>query len=398
MNYSFSDKVLGLQPSAIREILKFASDPGVISFSAGNPAPEAFPKEKISEITKDIFTNEPILALQYNITEGYTPFRDNLKTVLKDINCFNSEFDELIITSGAQQANELACKVLCNEGDTLICEAPTFIGSLNAFKSYNVNLVGIDVEDDGINTKKLEKALKENPNTKLLYVIPNFQNPTGVTMSFEKRKEVYRLAQKYDIFILEDNPYGRLRFKGEEIPSIKSFDTDHRVIYTGSFSKILSPGLRVGYVSALKEVVQKMIVCKQVSDVHTNILAQLICNKFITETNMENHFEFLRNLYDKKCSLMLEQMKKHFSSKIKYIEPQGGLFIWCTLPDGYDMNAFCKKAIQEYKVAVVPGNAFTIHDDDKTASFRMNFSTPTDEQIIEGCEKLGRLSKELFGE
>lgn len=398
MNYSFSDKVSGLQPSAIREILKFASKSGVISFSAGNPAPEAFPKEKIAQINKEIFEQEPILALQYSITEGYTPLRDKLKKVLKDVNCFVPDHDELIITSGAQQGNELACKVLCNEGDTLICESPTFIGSLNAFKSYNVNLVGVDVQSDGIDTEKLEKALQENPNTKLLYVIPNFQNPTGVTMSFEKRKEVYRLAQKYDIFILEDNPYGRLRIKGEDIPPIKSLDVDHRVIYTGSFSKILSPGLRVGYVSGLKEVVSKMIVCKQVSDVHTNILAQLICDKFIEQTDMKQHFATLREIYKKKCNLMLDQMKKNFSSKIKYIEPQGGLFVWCTLPEDCNMNEFCQKAIKDYSVALVPGNAFMIHDDDFTTSFRMNFSTPTDEQIIEGCEKLGKLSKELFGE
>ena len=216
--------------------------------------------------------------------------------------------------------------------------------------------------------------------------------------SFEKRKEVYRLAQKYDIFILEDNPYGRLRIKGEDIPPIKSLDVDHRVIYTGSFSKILSPGLRVGYVSGLKEVVSKMIVCKQVSDVHTNILAQLICDKFIEQTDMEQHFATLREIYKKKCNLMLDQMKKNFSSKIKYIEPQGGLFVWCTLPEDCNMNEFCQKAIKDYSVALVPGNAFMIHDDDFTTSFRMNFSTPTDEQIIEGCEKLGKLSKELFGE
>jgi 2-aminoadipate transaminase len=217
-------------------------------------------------------------------------------------------------------------------------------------------------------------------------------------MSLEKRKEVYRLAQKYDIFILEDNPYGRLRIKGEDIPPIKSLDTDHRVIYTGSFSKILSPGLRVGYVSGLKEVISKMIVCKQVSDVHTTILSQLICYNFIQQTDMEQHFQYLREIYKKKCNLMLEQIKKNFSSKVTLVEPEGGLFVWCTLPNGCNMNEFCTKAIKDYKVAVVPGNAFMIHDSDETTSFRLNFSTPTDAQIVEGCEKLGRLSKELFGE
>ncbi|MGN1412218.1 MAG: PLP-dependent aminotransferase family protein [Oscillospiraceae bacterium] len=398
MNYTFSDKVATIQPSAIREILKFASDPNVISLSAGNPAPEAFPTEKIAEITAKIFKDDPILALQYSITEGYTPLRDRLKAILQPLNCYVPDRDELIITSGAQQGNELACKVLLNEGDTLICESPSFIGSLNAFKSYNVNLVGVELQHDGMNMEMLEQTLKKNPNTKLIYVIPNFQNPTGGTMSLEKRKELYRLAQKYDVFILEDNPYGRLRIKGKDVPPIKSLDTDGRVIYTGSFSKILSPGLRVGYVSGLKEIVSKMIVCKQVADVHTNILAQLICDRFIEETDMEKHFETLREIYRKKCNLMVEQINKNFSSKITFNEPEGGLFIWCTLPNDCNMNEFCTRAIKDYKVAVVPGNAFTIHDSDPTSSFRLNFSTPTDDQIIKGCELLGKLSKELFGE
>lgn len=398
MNYTFSDKVATIQPSAIREILKFASDPEVISLSAGNPAPEAFPTEKIAEITTQIFKDDPILALQYSITEGYTPLRDKLKKILEPLKCYVPNRDELIITSGAQQANELACKVLLNEGDTLICEAPSFIGSLNAFKSYNVHLVGVELQHDGMNMEILEKTLQENPKTKLIYVIPNFQNPTGGTMSLEKRKELYKLAQKYDVFILEDNPYGRLRIKGEDIPPIKSLDCDGRVIYTGSFSKILSPGLRVGYVSGLKEVISKMIVCKQVADVHTNILAQLICDRFIAETDMEQHFQKLREIYKKKCNLMVEQIKKNFSSKITFIEPDGGLFIWCTLPSDCNMNEFCTKAIKEYKVAVVPGNAFCINDTDKSTSFRLNFSTPTDDEIIKGCELLGKLSKQLFGE
>jgi 2-aminoadipate transaminase len=269
---------------------------------------------------------------------------------------------------------------------------------LNAFKSYNVDLVGVELESDGMNLTALEKTLIEHPKTKLIYVIPNFQNPTGGTMSLEKRKGLYKLAQKYDVFILEDNPYGRLRFKGEDVPPIKSLDTDGRVIYTGSFSKILSPGLRVGYVSGLKEVVSKMIVCKQVSDVHTNILAQLICDRFIAETDMESHFAKLREIYKKKCNLMVEEIKKNFSSKVTFVEPEGGLFLWCTLPSDCNMNEFCTRAIKDYKVAVVPGNAFMIHDEDKTTSFRLNFSTPTDEQIVKGCELLGKLSKELFGE
>lgn len=396
MNYNFSEKVSNLQASAIREILKFTSDPEVISFAAGNPAPEAFPVDDIKRISNEILNKNPILALQYSLTEGYTPLRNVLKErMLKEGN-FNSDKDELIITSGAQQSNELCAKVLCDEGDTIICEAPSFIGSLNAFKSYNVNLVGIELEEDGINLEKLEEAIKTNQNTKLIYLIPNFQNPTGRTMSLEKRKRVYELAEKYDIFILGDNPYGDIRFAGEHIQSIKSMDTDGRVIYSGTFSKVLAPGIRVGYCSAPKEIISKIVVCKQVSDVHTNIWAQVLAERFLSTCDMESHLRQIRKIYKHKCELMLSEIKKNFSDKIKYTVPEGGLFIWCTLPEGYDMMSFCKRAVEEYKVAVVPGTAFTVNETDKTTSFRLNFSTPTDDEIIKGCELIGKLSKEMF--
>lgn len=396
MNYNFSEKVSNLQASAIREILKFTSDPEVISFAAGNPAPEAFPVDDIKRISNEILNKNPILALQYSLTEGYTPLRNVLKErMLKEGN-FNSDKDELIITSGAQQSNELCAKVLCDEGDTIICEAPSFIGSLNAFKSYNVNLVGIELEEDGINLEKLEEVIKTNQNTKLIYLIPNFQNPTGRTMSLEKRKRVYELAEKYDIFILEDNPYGDIRFAGEHIQNIKSMDTDGRVIYSGTFSKVLAPGIRVGYCSAPKEIISKIVVCKQVSDVHTNIWAQVLAERFLSTCDMENHLRQIRKIYKHKCELMLSEIKKNFSDKIKYTVPEGGLFIWCTLPEGYDMMSFCKRAVEEYKVAVVPGTAFTVNETDKTTSFRLNFSTPTDDEIIKGCELIGKLSKEMF--
>lgn len=397
MNYNFSEKVSHLQASAIREILKFTSDPEVISFAAGNPAPEAFPVEDVKRISKDILEENPILALQYSVTEGYMPLRNILKERMRNQGNFNPDTDELIITSGAQQSNELAAKVLCDEGDTIICEAPSFIGSLNAFKSYNVNLVGVDLESDGINIEKLEEAIKSNKNTRLIYLIPNFQNPTGLTMSLEKRKQVYELAEKYDIFILEDNPYGDIRFAGEDIQSIKSMDKSGRVIYSGTFSKVLAPGIRVGYCSAPKEIVSKIIVCKQVSDVHTNIWAQILAERFLSTCDMEKHLVDIRKIYKHKCELMLGEIEKNFSDKVKFTKPEGGLFIWCTLPDDCDMMGFCKRAVSEFKVAVVPGTAFTINETDRTTSFRLNFSTPADEQIIKGCELIGKLSREMFG-
>lgn len=397
MNYQFSEKVSHLQASAIREILKFTSDPEVISFAAGSPAPEAFPVEKLDGISKEIFNEDPILALQYSVTEGYTPLRDKLKKMLEDKGEFDPERDDLIITSGAQQANELACKVLCDPGDIICCESPSFVGSLNAFKSYNVDLKGITLETDGIDLDELESVLKSG-KVKVIYIIANFQNPTGRTTSLEKRKGIYELAKKYGAVILEDNPYGNLRFSGEDIPSMKSMDKDGIVMYSRTFSKILAPGIRVGYISAPKEIVQKMVVCKQVADVHTNIWAQVLAYRFLERTDMEKHIAGLKKIYKHKCELMTDGIDKCFSSKIKYEKPDGGLFIWCTLPDDCDMNGFCKRAVAEAKVAIVPGNAFMISESDKTTSFRLNYSTPADELIISGCEKLGKLSKEMFGD
>ncbi len=397
MDYKFSKKVSGLQASAIREILKYCVDPTVISFAAGNPAPESFPVDTLRELSQGIMDNDPILALQYNITEGYTPLRDLLKKELEAKGEFDPERDELIITSGAQQANALTAKVLCDPGDIIVAEAPSFIGSLNAFKSEDVELVGVTLEEDGVNTDELEEVLKTG-RVKLVYIIANFQNPTGLTTSLEKRKKIYALAKQYSAVILEDNPYGDLRIEGENIPSMKSMDDAGIVCYSRTFSKVLSPGIRVGYISAPKEIVNKITVCKQVDDVHTNIWAQVLAYRFMTKVDMKAHIEELQAIYRKKCRLMLSEMEKNFSSKISFTRPQGGLFIWCTLPDDCDMMSFCSRAIQEYKVAVVPGSAFMISENDKTTSFRLNFSTPTDEQIIEGCAKLGKLSKEMFGE
>ncbi len=396
MEYKFSDKVNTLRASAIREILKFTADPEVISFAAGNPAPEAFPKEAIAEISDELLRDDPILALQYSVTEGYTPLREFLKGWMTQKGCFHSEFDDLIITSGGQQANELSCKVLLNEGDTLLCESPSFIGSLNAFRSYNVNLKGVEMDDDGINLEKLENALKTEKNVKLLYLIPNFQNPTGRTMSLEKRKAVYELACKYDFIILEDDPYGELRFAGENVPTIKSLDTEGRVIYSSTFSKLISSGFRTGYVSAPAPIIQKIVVCKQVSDVHSNIWAQVVSHRFMSTVDREAHFNRLRDIYREKCDLMCSYIDSGFSKKISYIKPQGGLFIWCTLPDDCDMNAFCTRAVQEYKIAIVPGNSFSISENEVSHSFRLNYSTPTNESIKKGMEILGRMTREML--
>ncbi len=397
MDYKFSERFLNLKPSAIREIFKYAADPEVISLSAGNPAPEAFPVEEIKAICKEIFENAPITALQYNITEGYAPLREYIENYLDEKYGLVSPFDEVLVTSGGQQVMELSTKVLCDEGDVIICENPSFIGSLNSFRSIGAKLVGVDVKSDGISITGLEKALKENRNVKFIYTIPNFQNPTGVTMSYEKRKALYELACKYDVLIVEDNPYGELRFKGENIPSIKSLDKEGRVIYGGSFSKVVAPGLRVGFALAPSEIVRKQVVAKQGEDVHTNILAQMICYKFLSEYDFDAHLARLKDIYRRKATLAENLLDEFLAPKgITYYPVEGGLFLWCALPKGIDMIEFCKKAIKEYKVAVVPGTAFLTDENAYINCFRINYSTPSDEALTLGIKKLSEMIAENY--
>lgn len=388
MDYLFSNRIAALQPSIIREILKTSSGKNVIPFSAGNPAPETFPVEAIRAYTQTILEESPVAALQYGITEGYDPLREALRERLNTGLASGREFDELFITSGAQQGIELACKVLCNEGDTIICESPSFIGALNCFRSLGARLVGVPMENDGLDVEALEHRLKTEPNVKLLYLIPSFQNPTGITTSLEKRKAIYALAKQYGVIILEDNPYGDLRFKGADIPTLKSMDDEGLVIYVGSFSKILSAGLRIGFVLAPSAVMQKMVVAKQGEDVHTAMLPQLLAHKFMTEYDYDGHIRLIRQVYRRKCELMIESMEKYLDSSIGFTQPEGGLFLWCTLPEQVDMLDYCKRAAAK-GVAVVPGSAFVVEDNEASRSFRLNYSTPSDEQIMKGIEILG---------
>lgn len=390
----FSDKVAGVAPSAIREILKFTADPTVISFAAGNPAPEAFPTQKISEISAEIFRDEPINALQYSVTEGYPKLRKWLEDDLRAKNIFK-DGDMLIVTAGAQQAIEVTAKILCNEGDVIICENPSFIGSLNSFRSYGVKLIGVSMDEQGMKTDELEAVLKANPKTKFIYTIPNFQNPTGNTTTLERRKEVLALAKKYGVYVLEDNPYGALRFAGEDVPCYKEMDDSKNVIYAGTFSKVLAPGLRVGYLCADAELVSKAVVGMQTSTVHTNIWAQILAYRFVTEVDFNQHIKGLQEIYRGKYKRMADGLKANLPDFVQLSQPQGGLFIWATIPEKYDMNKFCVEAVKR-KVAVVPGNAFNADENEVSHSFRLNFSTPTNEQIDQGCEILGKCAKELL--
>lgn len=395
MEYQFSRRVQELSPSAIREILKYGADPEVISLSAGNPAPEAFPTRELSEISAQVLAERPIDALQYGTTEGYLPLRQHLTAYLKEKSGIGSENDDLIITSGAQQIMDLFTKSMVDEGDTILCESPSFLGALNTYRSYRAKLRGVPMESDGINLDALEQALKEEKRAKFIYTIPNFQNPTGATMSLAKRHGMYELAKKYGVMILEDNPYGDLRFAGEDVPAIKSFDTEGIVVYAGTFSKVVAPGIRVGYAVGPKPVLHKMITCKQGEDVHTNNWGQILCYNLMTKYDFDAHLSRLREVYRKKSKVATDAMDRYLVPKITYHPIEGGLFFWCTLPEGVDMLEFVKRAI-EHKVCVVPGNAFLTDDTQPCQSFRINYTTPTDEKLVRGIQLLGEVADDMI--
>lgn len=387
MEFHFSNKIKTMKPSAIREIFKSLGMPGAISFAAGNPAPESFPVAELSALAADIFENEAVAALQYSVTEGYPPLRELVANRLHKQFGVDTARNTTLITSGGQQAIELCCKALCNEGDVVICENPSFIGALNAFRSLGARPVGVELEEDGISIAGLEAALQAHPNAKLLYLIPTFHNPAGITMSAQKRQAVYALARQYDVVILEDNPYGDLRFAGEELPTIKSRDTDGRVLYCGTFSKILSAGMRVGYACGAEELIQKMIIAKQVEDVHTNIFFQMLCARYMQTYDLEQHIASIRELYRRKCGLMLNLLDEYMPREVHYTRPEGGLFLWCTLPETLSLNDVVSE-LSAQGVFVVPGTAFNCDESAPSSSFRLNYSTPSEEQIERGIRLL----------
>ncbi len=392
MEYVFSNRISSLKPSAIREILKVTASGNVIPFAAGNPAPEAFPLDVVGEIGAKIFAENPITALQYSITEGYDPLRKAVMGDMKNRHNIGRGFDDILITAGAQQVMGLSAKVFLNEGDIVLCETPSFIGSLNSFRSLNASLRGIEIESDGMNLERLEEALKKEKNVKLIYTIPNFQNPSGITLSFEKRKKLYELAKKYSVLILEDNPYGETRVTGEDIPSIKSMDEDGIVIYAGSFSKIFAPGIRVGYCIAPQEIIAKMTVAKQGEDVHTPVFNQMLVYEWMTNYDFLAHISKIKDVYRKRINLMCGLLDSELSGFFDYTRPEGGLFIWCKLPDSIPMLDYAKKAA-EAGVAVVPGIAFAVTPEDKINAVRLNYSTPTEKGIADGIRLLAGIKQ-----
>ena len=388
---SLASRVTGLKASAIREIFKMLGAADVISFAGGIPSPEMFPTEEWKGLLADIMEEKGKSALIYGVTEGYAPLIKIVTERLERDNIPHSH-DQVVITTGAQQAIDLACKSLVNDGEGIIVEEPSFIGALNAYRSYNAKLFGVPMAEDGIDTHKVEEILKKE-NIKLIYTIPTFQNPMGVTQSLEKRKKLLELAEKYDCYIIEDNPYGEIRFRGEAVPTIKSMDENGRVIYVGSFSKTLSPGIRVGFVCCHEEIMDRIVVVKQVNDVHTTLMMQMLVTEYITKYDFDAHIAKSCKLHGEKCDIMLSAIEKYFPKCVKYTRPDGGIFLWCTLPDGVDAKPIFKKAV-ERKVAFVPGSTCMVDLEAPCNSFRLNYSTASNEDIEKGIKILGDLLKE----
>ena len=391
----FADRVKDMKGSAIREMFKRMADPEIISLAGGNPAAELFPGDELSKIAGKILMTSPTLALQYGTTDGYPKMKECAIERAKKVDSFK-ENDGVIIMTGANQGIDLTTKAVINKGDKILVESPSFIGSLNAFRTYEAQLVGVEVEDDGMSMEGLEAALSQNPDAKLIYTIPTFQNPTGTTMSLAKRKRLLELAKKYDVLVIEDNPYGDLRFSGEEVPTIKSMDDEGRVIYVGSFSKILSPGLRLGYVVANEALLEKIEILKQVNDVHTPMMTQLMCVEFMKKYNIDSYIKKNKELYGKKCACMVDAMNKYFpEGKVKWVVPEGGIFLWCECPGIEDVSAIVERCLEK-KVAIVPGSNFAIDPKAPSNMFRLNYSSATLEKIEEGVRRLGEVLCEML--
>ncbi|MBA1335300.1 MAG: Aspartate aminotransferase (AspB-4) [Firmicutes bacterium] len=393
MNIRFADRMEEVKPSAIREISRLIQQtPGTISFAGGWPAPELFPTEEMKAVCVNIIDEDGREALQYTSTEGYLPLRE---FIAKRMGASGVDIDpkDILITNGSQQGLDFSGKLFVNEGDVVICESPSYVGALSAFRAYLPRFVEVPMDEDGMIIEELEKALAQNPGAKFIYTIPDFQNPTGRTLSLERRKRLVELAVKYGVPVIEDNPYGELRFEGERLPAVKHFDTEGIVIYLGTTSKTFCPGLRVGWVAASSDIIRKYVLIKQGADLQANTLSQRQIAKFAEMYDYDAHVRGIIDVYRKRRDLMMDMIRKEFPLNISYTYPKGGLFTWVDLPEGMDAAEVLKKALEQ-GVAFVPGEAFYPNGGNAN-HFRLNYCTSSDEKIVEGIKRLGRVLKGL---
>jgi len=394
MKYHYANRMQYVKPSAIRELLRLGADPELISFGGGFPDPNVFPIEKLRRVFDDVLSNDGRQALQYTTSEGLPALRQKLvQRARRDgVRC---DIENIFLIQGAQQGLDVTAKMFIDRGDVIITENPTFVGGLIAFNPYEPRYVPVPMDEQGMQTDLLEQALKENPNTKLIYTIPDFQNPTGISMSLPRRKRLVELADQYDVIILEDSPYREIRFEGETIPSIKSLDTQGRVIQVGSFSKILCPGMRLGWVVAAPELAENLCLLKMAADTQNSTLNMYAANRFMELYDMDEHIHSIRQAYRRKKDLMLDIMSEVFPENVAFTHPQGGLFVWLTFHKDLDAAELMKeRTLPQAKVAYVPGAAFYPVSPEKNHC-RMNYSCMPEEKIVKGISLLGEILKEI---
>lgn len=393
MEFRLAKRMDNLKASEIRELLKLAEMPEIISFAGGMPAPELFPIKEMEFVTKKVLEDEGKLALQYGPTEGYKPLRKIIAEQRMTVSGVKVDESNILITSGSQQGLDFTGRIFLDKDDIVICESPSYLGAINAFKAYEPKFVEVPMDDDGMIIEELEKALEKHPNAKFIYTIPDFQNPTGKTLAVDRRKRMVELAEKYNVPIIEDNPYGELIFEGEVLPSIKSFDKKGLVVYLGTFSKTFCPGLRIGWVCASPELLAKYIIVKQGADLQTNSMSQREAAIFMQNYDLNEHVNKIKEVYKRRRDLMLETMEKEFPSTCKFTRPRGGLFTWVTLPEGLDAAKILEMCLKE-NVAFVPGGSF-FPNGGHANHFRLNYSNMTEEKIVEGIKRLGKVLRSL---
>ena len=390
---SYASRTAKLQSSIIREILKITQKPDVISFAGGLPAPEMFPIRAFEEAARYLLPREGQKMLQYSPTEGFPPLKEFLAEYMRKYGV-PAEPSNVLPTNGSQQALDLVGKIFLEEGDAIITSRPTYLGAIQAWNAYNPRYLTVDMDDDGMIVEQMEDHLKRE-KVKFIYVLPNFHNPAGVTIPLKRRKAIVELADKYNVFIVEDDPYGELRYEGEDIPPFITLRKE-RVIYLSTFSKTLAPGLRLGWITAPEFVMKKFIQAKQGADLHTGTLVQYLAWDLCDRGILRSHVKKIREVYKRRRDLMLSEMDKHFPKDgVKWTRPQGGLFLWVILPEHVDTGKLLERAV-EMKVAYVPGYAF-YPDGGGRNTLRLNFSNASEENIVLGIERLGRLFKEAVG-
>jgi 2-aminoadipate transaminase len=397
-DHRYAQRTQRMKSSAIRELLKFTQEPDIISFGGGLPAPDVFPVEEVSEACVRVLRDNGATALQYGTTEGYLPLREMIARHTARFG-INVSVDNIMITSGSQQALDLLGKIFINHGDRVLVESPTYLGALQAWNTYGAEYVAVPFDNDGMVTDELEKSLRYGP--KFIYVLPNFQNPTGVTTSLERRKHLVELADRYGVPIIEDDPYGQLRFEGEHLPAVEVLDSQTRgnatcysgnVIYLSTFSKILAPGFRLAWVIAPPEVIAKLVQAKQGADLHTATFNQMVAYEVGHGGFFDKHIRNVCRVYRERRDVMLDALVEHMPSGVRWTTPKGGLFLWAELPNQLKSAEVLKKAV-ERKVAFVPGSPFFPNGGGEN-TLRLNFSNATPEKINEGIARLGIVIKE----